>query len=128
MLATFSRHWLDSQPGAAPLTSNQEWGDLAFQRWYRFKEAFSPRFVADALTHAADLLGRRVETCCDPFGGSGTTALTCQFLNVLPTTIEVNPFLADLIEAKLAPYGLIEVMQTWTALKIHANQKRSRPS
>jgi hypothetical protein len=42
----------------------------------------------------------------DPFGGSGTTALTCQFLGVRPATIEVNPFLADLIEAKLSQYDL----------------------
>ena len=45
-----------------------------------------------------------VQRALDPFGGSGTTALACQFLGVLPTTVEVNPFLADLIEAKLCQY------------------------
>jgi hypothetical protein len=45
-----------------------------------------------------------VRRCLDPFGGSGTTPLTAQLLGVHPTTIEVNPFLADLIEAKLASY------------------------
>lgn len=30
--------------------------------------------------------------------------MACQFLNVRPTTIEVNPYLADLIEAKLEVY------------------------
>jgi hypothetical protein len=40
----------------------------------------------------------------DPFGGSGTTALACQFLGVLPAVIEVNPYLADLTEAKLVAY------------------------
>ena len=45
-----------------------------------------------------------VQRCLDPFGGSGTTALACQFLGTEPITIEVNPFLADLIEAKLTDY------------------------
>lgn len=90
--------WIGQQSGDAPLTTNQEGDDIAFQRWYKFKEAFSPRFVADALA----TVGYTPRTCLDPFGGSGTTALTCQFLNVRPTIIEVNPFLADVIEAKLA--------------------------
>jgi hypothetical protein len=45
------------------------------------------------------------QSCIDPFGGSGTTALTGQFLGVSSTTIEVNPFLADVIRAKLARYN-----------------------
>ena len=45
-----------------------------------------------------------VQSCIDPFGGSGTTALACQLAGVAPTTIEVNPYLADLIEAKLHLY------------------------
>lgn len=51
-------------------------------------------------------LGRRLEGLADHFGGSGTSALAAQFLGIKPTTIEVNPFLADLIEAKIAPYNL----------------------
>ena len=51
-------------------------------------------------------MGHPVQTCLDPFGGSGTTALSCQFLGVLPTTIEVNPYLADLIQAKLTSYNV----------------------
>lgn len=78
-------------------SSNVEAQELPLQRWYRFKEAFSPRFVSEAIAS----LERKPSICVDPFGGSGTTALTCQFLGVRPTTIEVNPFLADLIEAKL---------------------------
>lgn len=106
--------WLATQEGLAPLTSNQDYEDIPFQRWYRFKEAFSPRFVADALMS----LPMRPHTCTDPFGGSGTTALTCQFLGVRPTTIEVNPFLADLIEAKLTVHnadGLIRARKAVAA-------------
>jgi hypothetical protein len=94
--------WVGRQNGYAPPTTNQEADDIAFQRWYKFKEAFSPRFVADALGS----VGFTPRTCLDPFGGSGTTALTCQFLNIRPTTIEVNPFLGDVIEAKLSSYDV----------------------
>lgn len=91
----FSRHAL-----LGPSSTNQDTHDLPFQRWYRFKEAFAPRAVMEAFA----TLPRMPTSCIDPFGGSGTTALTAQFLGVRPTTIEVNPFLADLIEAKLQQY------------------------
>ncbi len=74
--------------------------ELPFQSWRRFKEAFAPELVARAVAES----NIPVQHCLDPFGGSGTTALACQFLGVQPTTVEVNPFLADLIEAKLAVY------------------------
>ena len=73
---------------------------IAFQKWHHFKEAFAPELIAEAV-HAST---REVRACIDPFGGSGTTALACQMLGIDSTTIEVNPFLADAIEAKLARY------------------------
>ena len=73
---------------------------IPFQRWRHFKEAFTPEIVYEAVRASI----YPVETCIDPFGGSGTTALACQFLGIKPTTIEINPYLADLIEAKLATY------------------------
>lgn len=73
---------------------------LPFQKWRHFKEAFAPEIVYEAVRSAPG----PVEACIDPFGGSGTTGLACQFLGVRPTTIEVNPYLADLIEAKLCGY------------------------
>ena len=98
--------WFARDTGSAPTSTNQDGQELPFQRWYRFKEAFAPRAVVDAI----DSLPRRPLTCADPFGGSGTTALTCQFLGIRPTTIEVNPFLADLIEAKLTRYDVLPLM------------------
>ncbi|WP_323123236.1 SAM-dependent methyltransferase [Burkholderia alba] len=92
--------WLKTLVDSAPMSSNIPSHNLPFQRWYRFKEAFSPMMVAESLNY----LGFWPTTCLDCFGGSGTTALTCQFLGIDSTTIEVNPFLADLIEAKLAKY------------------------
>lgn len=76
---------------------------LAFQNWRRIKEAFAPELIARAVAETTATLGRPVRTCIDPFAGSGTTPLACQFLGVIPTAVEVNPFLSDLIEAKLIP-------------------------
>lgn len=87
------------KPGL-PTSTNQGTGSTAFQRWFRVKEAFSPLFVRDVISH----LPQTPATCLDCFGGSGTTALTCQFMGIAPTTIELNPFLADLIEAKLTSF------------------------
>lgn len=73
---------------------------IAFQRWRHFKEAYAPEIVKRAILESEI----PVKSCLDPFGGSGTTALACQFLGVTPTTIEVNPYLSDLIQAKLESY------------------------
>ncbi len=72
---------------------------LPFQGWRNFKEAFAPELIARAVHETGN-----VNSIVDPFGGSGTTALAAQFLGARPTTIEVNPFLADLIEAKITKY------------------------
>jgi hypothetical protein len=87
------------------LSTNTGAEQVAFQGWRNFKEAFAPELVGQAYEETSRALGRPVVSCIDPFGGSGTTALACQFLDVYPTTIEVNPFLADLIEAKLSTYN-----------------------
>jgi len=94
--------WLSNHDTEAPVSSNQPSLRLPFQRWFKFKEAFSPQFILDCVQS----LERAPHTCLDPFGGSGTTGLTCQFLGIRPTTIEVNPFLCDLISAKLSRYDL----------------------
>ncbi len=95
-----ARNWFARHEFFGPSSTNQDTHDLPFQRWYRFKEAFAPRAVVDAIRS----LEAPPSTCVDPFGGSGTTALTAQFLGIRPTTVEVNPFLADLIESKLQTY------------------------
>lgn len=94
------RDWTKDRE-VATIGTNTGSTTLAFQGWRKFKEAFAPEVVQRAVLETGASLRRPVETCTDPFGGSGTTALACQFLGVLPTTIEVNPYLADLIEAKL---------------------------
>lgn len=96
------KYWLEQSDGSAPISSNQPSLEVPFQRWFKFKEAFSPQFIVECMRN----MERFPKTCLDPFGGSGTTALTCQLLGVHPTTIEVNPFLADLITSKLNSYDL----------------------
>lgn len=93
---------------------------LPFQGWHHFKEAFAPEIVAQAVRES----GRPVATCLDPFGGSGTTALACQFLGVAPTTIEVNPYLADLIEAKLCAYDTDDLALDFSRV-VRATTERS---
>jgi DNA modification methylase len=81
---------------APPATTHQAAQSIAFQRWFHFKEAFSPSFVTTAIQTLGFLPGHVI----DPFGGCGTTGITCQLLGIDATTIEVNPFLADVIRAK----------------------------
>lgn len=73
---------------------------LPFQSWQRFKEAFTPEIVIQAVRESTI----EVRSILDPFGGSGTTGLTAQFLGIEPVLVEVNPYLADVIRAKLTHY------------------------
>ena len=95
-----------------PLVNNQSSATAPFSKWRHFKEAFSPEIVYEAIRSC----NITVHTCIDPFGGSGTTALTCQFAGVAPTTIEVNPYLADLIEAKLRLYDIDRLVRDLATL------------
>ena len=92
-------NWLAAQDSAAPVSSNTAAADLPFQRWFRFKEAYSPAFVTDTIA-ACDY---PVNHLLDPFGGTGTTALTAQMHGLDSTSIEVNPFMADVIRVKVTP-------------------------
>lgn len=102
------------------LSTNTGTALVAFQSWRNFKEAFAPELIAQAFEESEVALGRPVCTAIDPFGGSGTTALASQFLGVKPFTIEVNPYLADLIEAKLASYNA-DILRTDLAAVLDAH-------
>ena len=58
-----------------------------------------PAFVTDIIA-ACD---HPVQHLLDPFGGTGTTALTAQMHSLDSTSIEVNPFMADVIRVKTSP-------------------------
>lgn len=111
--------WLKDLIDGAPISSNMPSYNLPFQRWYRFKEAFSPLMVAESLS----TLGFWPSNCVDCFGGSGTTALTCQFLGIQSTSIEVNPFLADLIEAKLSKYDHASLVDDFASVVKKINNR-----
>ncbi|TPM45632.1 hypothetical protein FJ951_17535 [Mesorhizobium sp. B2-2-3] len=86
--------------------TNHGSSNLPFQGWRTFKEAFAPELIEMAVSETSAARGEPVRHLVDPFGGSGTSALAAQFLGVMPTTIEVNPYLSDLIETKIARYDL----------------------
>ena len=65
--------------------------------WFSFVEGFSSEFVRNILGEQFFL----PKSCLDIFGGVGTTALTCQQLNIDCHSIEVNPFIFDIAGTKL---------------------------
>jgi DNA modification methylase len=106
----------------ATYTTNQEAQGTAFQRWFHFKEAFSPEFVSAAISS----LGYRPKRVLDPFGGVGTTAITAQLLALDATTVEVNPFLADIIRAKVSALDAETLRRS--AADFQARLASSRPT
>jgi DNA modification methylase len=102
----------------ASLGTNAGAPELPFQTWRHFKEAFAPELIARAISESQITVNR----CLDPFGGSGTTALACQFLGVHPVTAEVNPYLADLIHAKLCSYNTDQIARDFGAIIRAASQ------
>jgi DNA modification methylase len=67
------------------------------QRWYKYKESFSPSIVEKAITEcnigANDLI-------IDPFNGAGTTTLSAAINNIPSIGIEINPFAVFLADTK----------------------------
>lgn len=104
--------WFGKYFESAPTSSNQGSVNLPFQRWFHFKEAFSPKFVADTLA----ALPYAPERCLDPFAGSGTTAVTCRMLGVDSVGVEVNPFLADVVDAKVTPVAPADFSASYNKL------------
>ncbi len=109
--------WLLTYAESSPTSSNQGTAKLPFQRWFHFKEAFSPKFVTDTLSS----LPYQINNCLDPFSGSGTTAVTCRMLGINSEGVEVNPFLADLIEAKLTNLPVSDFCSNYEKLITNLN-------
>jgi len=97
---------------------------IPFQSWKKFKEAFAPELIHRAVLESQIPVARIL----DPFGGSGTTALAAQFLGIHPITIEVNPFLADLIEAKLRKYDVPRLSADVTKMINAVSRLRFEPA
>ncbi|MGH1336084.1 MAG: hypothetical protein ACRBFS_08140 [Aureispira sp.] len=69
----------------------------AFHRWYPFVEGYGSEFVRRIIGEQAIFPKR----CLDPFGGVGTTILTCQELEIECHSVEPNPFLVEVAKTKL---------------------------
>lgn len=106
--------WLNDAQLNMPISTNQPSTSLPFQRWFKFKEAFAPQLVLETLSKYKT---EGIQRCLDPFGGCGTTGLTCQFAGVHPVLIEVNPFIADLAQAKLSRYDVDALSKDFLAVR-----------
>ena len=123
--------WMNGRE-VVSLGTNTGAESLPFQDWCKIKEAFAPELIE----RAVDENPVPVSRCVDPFGGSGTTGIACQFLGVHPILAEVNPYLADLISAKLTAYpstksllrDLDDVMQASILLDSDRTRQRFRTS
>jgi hypothetical protein len=104
----------------ASLGTNDGSPTIPFQGWHRFKEAFAPELIAKAVLESPIPVRR----CFDPFGGSGTSALAAQFFGVNSETVEVNPFLADVIRAKLTRYDVDAVVSALWSVR-HRSRRLS---
>lgn len=91
---------------------------LPFQTWHRFKEAYAPELIDRAVRESSIQVNHLV----DVFGGSGTSALSAQFLGIPSTSIEINPFLADVILAKTEHYASGELVYDLGRIVRHANR------
>ena len=104
--------------------SNLDSANLPFQSWRNIKEAFAPDLVARAISDTP----RAVRRVLDPFAGSGTTPLASQFLGVHPIAIELNPYLADFIAAKLTRYNPDHVTAAFSYVLRAVTSHRADPT
>ena len=120
--ATLYDQWTQNRE-VSSFGTNDGSAPLAFQSWHHFKEAFPPELIK----HAVDNSDVQVKHCFDPFGGSGTTALACQMLGISSTTVEVNPFLADVIRAKLSSYDVDDLISDLAQVRHKARKDGPDP-
>lgn len=71
--------------------------DICIHRWYPFVEGYSKEFI-EAIVNEQP---QKVESCLEPFSGSGTTALELSIKGISCISFEVNPFMFTLSKAKL---------------------------
>ena len=79
---------------------------LGRHNWLRLTPAYS-RHLVEQLVNS---LGSR-DRVLDPFCGTGTTALTCAEHGIRADTVDINPFLVWLANAKFAAYTLEELAE-----------------
>jgi len=101
---------------------------VPFYRWYPFVEGFSGDFVKSVITE----LDYSPKCCLDLFAGSGTTPLVCQENNLKCISLELNPFLFDVMKVKLRrDYDYIEIsnlIETIQKKLVHYKRKWAYPN
>lgn len=82
--------------------------DNPFQRWYRYKEGFSMKFIEKIVEEYGS---NDMEVLLDPFAGSGTTILAANKLGLKGIGFEVNPFSYYLMKVKQEKYSETEIQE-----------------
>ena len=93
---------------------------LGRHNWLRLTPAYSRHLVEQLVSS----LGSR-DRVLDPFCGTGTTALTCAEYGIRADTVDINPFLVWLANAKFTAYTLeelAEAKQFQTRLRLPADK------
>jgi DNA modification methylase len=96
---------------------------IPIHKWYPLVEGYSKELVENLIEEQPV----RPNICFDPFGGVGTTALTCLELDVQCISIESSPFFYDVANAKINYHKLsasiLETLITKITLRLQ-NQNR----
>lgn len=79
--------------------------------WLRLTPAYSVHVVRDLIADCD-----RDDRVLDPFCGTGTTALVCAEAGIASRTIDINPFLVWLANAKCVPYAAEHISAAEAAL------------
>lgn len=98
-------------------------------RWYYFKEGYSHQLVEKVLNEFHIKEG---STVLDPFAGSGTTLLTCQWKGIYPIGVDINPFFVFVERVKLDWYKynlkkLKEEIQRFSEISMNAKPSIEPP-
>ncbi len=81
--------------------------------WLRLTPAYSLKIVEELIAHHAHM-----QRIFDPFCGTGTTALSASYHGHESATIDVNPFLVWLAQAKIAHYSPEDLAATSSACAV----------
>ena len=73
-------------------------GNNPFQRWYKYKEGFSIKFIEQVVE---EYRTSEKDTLLDPFAGSGTTLVAANKMGYKGIGFEVNPFSFFLMNTKI---------------------------
>lgn len=83
-----------------------------FQRWFRYREGFSPELINGAIKS----LGIETTSILDPFSGAGSTLVAARQADIPSVGFDVNPIVAIIARAKTHNYSAKDVADIRTTL------------